>query len=95
VVSYEYRCPADGPFDARHPMGSAPPSCPCPRCGAAAPRRIGAPRLGLAPRHLVAAIDSAERSRTEPEVVGRPAGSPRRPAPAPRINPAWHRLPRP
>jgi hypothetical protein len=52
-----------------------------------------APMVSLAPRAAVAAIDRAERSRTEPEVVTHVPGRPRRVV-AP-TTPAQRRLPRP
>lgn len=96
MARYEYRCPADGLFEVTLPLGTARAQLDCPRCGTAAPRRYSAPRLALARRDLVAAIDRAERSRTEPEVVSAPAGRRRRrPAPDAALNPAVTRLPRP
>jgi len=106
MATFTYRCPgptcpaapgdADHRFDVRFPIGTAPPATPCPACGTDASRVFGAPRLSLVPRHLTAAIDRAEASRTEPAVVSAlpPAqgGRPRRAAPA---NPALRRLPRP
>ncbi|MCD2185863.1 FmdB family zinc ribbon protein [Actinomycetospora soli] len=91
---YAYRCDADGPVEVMAPMGAATPTVPCPTCGAGAVRVITAPRLGGARRDLVAAIDRAEASRTEPAVVSAP---PPRPAarPAPRLDPRTASLPRP
>jgi hypothetical protein len=106
MATFTYRCPnrgcpaapgdADRRFDVRFPIGTAPPVTPCLACGTDARRVFSTPRLSLAPRHLTAAIDRAERSRTDPAVVGAlpsaNGGRPRRAAPA---NPALRRLPRP
>lgn len=90
---YAYRCGEDGPVDVMRPLGTAPPVVSCPTCGADATRMITAPRLGLADRTRMAAIDRAEASRTEPTVVSAP---PRRdPRPAPRLDPRTAALPRP
>jgi hypothetical protein len=96
VARYEFRCPQDGPHEVALPLGQAPARRPCPVCGGEAVRVFSPPHLALAPRHLLAAIDRAERSRTEPAVVTAPAGRPRRrTAPPTPQNPAWQRLPRP
>ena len=100
MATFEYRCPAPecrsgGRFEIRRPIGSATGVTACPECGADAIRVFSPPLVSLAPRRLVAAIDRAERSRTDPDVVGAP---PQRPAgrrtPVAR-NPALQRLPRP
>lgn len=95
VAIYEYRCPVDGAFEALRPLGTAPESIPCRICGQVARRVITAPRIKTAARSAWhAAIDHAQRSRHEPEVVTSlpPAGSgPRRGS----IHPAMLNLPRP
>ena len=92
---YAYRCGEDGPVDVMRPLGTAPPVVPCPTCGGDAPRMITAPRLSLADRSKVAAIDRAEASRTEPTVVSAPPARASRPRPAPRLDPRTAALPRP
>jgi putative FmdB family regulatory protein len=96
VAIYEYRCDADGAFELMLPIGAQPQSIPCPKCGDDARRVFSKPMLSLAPRHLVAAIDHAEKSRTEPEVVTSlpPAGARRR-TPVLPLTPTLRRLPRP
>jgi len=96
MATYEYRCEQDGPFDVMRPMGTAPASVPCPACSAQAPRVFSKPILFTAPRALVNAMDHAEKSRHEPEVVSSP---PPRPAhkrtPVLPLTPKLRKLPRP
>ena len=94
MALYAYRCAEDGPVDAVHPLGTAPPRIACPTCGGDATRMITAPRLALADRVRVAAIDRAEASRTEPTVVSGPPRSSRSPRAA-RLDPRTASLPRP
>ena len=94
MATYAYRCTVDGPVDVVRPIGTAPDSVACPRCGAPSPRMITAPMLGLADRGRTDLIDRTEASRTAPPVVSRlpPA---RRTAPARRPDPRTAALPRP
>lgn len=94
MATFTYRCPSHR-FDATFPIGTAPPDTRCPTCGTDAVRVFTPPRLSLAPRQLMAALDRSERSRTEPDVVSAVPSAPgraRRSAPA---HPALRRLPRP
>ena len=99
MATYGYRCDRDGSVDLRWPIGTAPATAPCPRCGAPATRTFTAPMLGLANRGRLAVLDHTEASRTEPAVVSSIPSSPRpghhRPASAPRLDPRTSRLPRP
>jgi hypothetical protein len=92
MTTYSYRCPEHGPVDVRFAFGTAPRTWDCPLCAASMARLFTPPMLGLGPRPLVAAIDRAEKSRTEPEVVSAPAPAGRRLRPVP---PALRGLPRP
>lgn len=92
---YAYRCGEDGPAEVTAPMGAAPATISCPTCGGEARRMITVPRLGLADRTRVAAIDRAEASRTEPAVVSAPPARASRLRPAPRLDPRTAALPRP
>jgi putative FmdB family regulatory protein len=96
VAIYEYACKTDGAFELMLPIGAQPQSAPCPVCGTAARRVFSAPMLSRAPRPLVAAIDHAQKSRHEPEVVTSlpPAGARRR-TPVLPLTPTLRRLPRP
>jgi predicted nucleic acid-binding Zn ribbon protein len=93
MATYRYRCDPDGPVDVVLPIGTAPATIACPRCGAASARVFTAPMLGLADRGRMAVIDHAEASRSEPAVVSSLPPGPRRPAPRP--DPRTSLLPRP
>ncbi|MCE3549901.1 zinc ribbon domain-containing protein [Pseudonocardia sp. RS11V-5] len=93
MTTYSFRCEEHGTIDVRRDFGAAPPVAPCPLCGLPMRRVWTAPMVSLAPRAAVEAIDRAERSRTEPEVVTRVPGRPGRRTTAP--TPAQQRLPRP
>jgi putative FmdB family regulatory protein len=96
VAGYDYRCDRDGVFEVTRPLGSAPPSTACPVCGREAGRVFSAPMLTSSPRALVAAIDHAEKSRDEPEVVtSLPPADPRKRTPVLPLTPTLRRLPRP
>lgn len=96
MAAYDYRCERDGVFEVTGPLGSASPSADCPSCGRAAPRVFAAPMLTTRPRALVAAIDRAEKSRHEPEVVtSLPPAPAHRRTPVLPLTPTLKRLPRP
>jgi putative FmdB family regulatory protein len=96
MTLYEYRCEEDGDFDVMRPMGTAPESLPCPVCDGASRRVFSRPSQFTTPRALVAAVDHAEKSRHEPDVV---TSLPRRPVhrrtPVAPLTPKLARLPRP
>ena len=96
MATYRYRCVVDGVFDVSRPIGTAGSQWPCPVCNGVAVRVFSAPMLSLAPRALVAAIDSTEKTRDEPEVVSAlPPRRARTRRPAAALNPSLQRLPRP
>ncbi|MBL8931423.1 MAG: zinc ribbon domain-containing protein [Kineosporiaceae bacterium] len=104
MATFDYRCtatdcPGAGRFEVRLPVGTAPPATACPRCGTDAVRVFTPVRLASAPAAVMAALDRAERSRTEPEVVSSPPPAlrpgTRGPASARPANPRWAALPRP
>jgi hypothetical protein len=92
LATYEYRCPLDGDFELRFPLGEAVPVVRCTTCHGEAGRVWSAPLLARTPRPLSAAIDRAEGSAEAPQVVSRIPG--RRPAAATPADPARARLPR-
>lgn len=96
MAVYEYRCDEHGVVELTRPLGTAPTSITCAVCGREASRVFSTPMLSLAPRALVAAIDHAEKTRDEPDVVTvlPPAGARRR-TPVLPLTPALRRLPRP
>ena len=96
VAIYEYRCDRDGVFDVTRPLGTAPESVSCTKCTSEARRVFSAPMLFRGSRALFAAIDHAEKSRDEPEVVtSLPSTGARRRTPMAQMTPALQRLPRP
>lgn len=97
MAIYEYQCDRDGVFEVHLPMGTAPQSVTCAECGASARRVISVPMVRRGARAAVfGAIDRADKSRFEPEVVSSlPATGARRSTPVARLTPALARLPRP
>jgi hypothetical protein len=106
MATFTYRCAlpgcsvgasaADGLFDAAFPIGTAPARTGCPTCGSDAVRVFTAPALLSGGGQVRSAIERAEKSRFEPDVVTSlppvRRGRPTRSAPS---NPALRRLPRP
>jgi len=67
---YEYCCPHDGLFEVYRPVGSAPGTLACTTCGLHAPRVLSTPVLRRARQtSLFAAMEHAEKSAHEPDVV--------------------------
>ncbi len=97
MAVYEYRCEHDGAFEIMRPLATAPVSAPCPVCGGEAARVFSKPMLKSSmPRALVAAIDHAEKTRHEPDVVtSLPSAGARRRTPVLPLTPTLRRLPRP
>ena len=96
MAIYEYRCERDGAFEVLRRSGPRRRRSPCPVCESEARRVFSKPMLSSAPRALVAALDHAEKTRNEPEVVTSlpPAGARRRTPMLP-LTPTLRRLPRP
>ena len=94
MATYEYRCDEDGAFDVTRALGTAPASLPCPACSSEARRVFSPPMLTSTPRALGAAIDHAEKSAHEPEVVTSVPPARKR-TPVLPLTPALRRLPRP
>jgi putative FmdB family regulatory protein len=96
VAIYEYRCDDDGVFEVTRPLGTPLKSIACPVCGSEARRVFSKPMLSSSPRALVTAIDHAEKSRDEPEVVtSLPPTGARKRTPVLPLTPTLRRLPRP
>jgi putative FmdB family regulatory protein len=73
VAIYEYQCDQDGVFDVMRPIGTAPASVICARCGGEAMRILSIPMIRSGMRTAwTTAMDHAEKSRHEPEVVTSP-----------------------
>lgn len=70
MAIYEYRCDHDGLFEVTRPLGTAPAFVACTVCGSESRRVISVPTVRTGSRSAwTAAIDHAEKSRYEPEVV--------------------------
>lgn len=97
MAIYEYRCDQDGVFEVTRPVGTAPESVTCSVCGAEARRVFSAPMVRRGSRSaLAAAIEHAEKTRYEPDVVTSvPSTGARRRTPMAPLTPALRRLPRP
>jgi putative FmdB family regulatory protein len=96
MATYEYRCEDDGLFDVGRPLGTAPGSITCPVCGKAARRVFSKPMLLSLSPALVAAVDHAEKTRDEPDVVtALPPTERRKRTPVLPLTPTLRRLPRP
>jgi putative FmdB family regulatory protein len=96
VAFYDYRCASDGVFEVRRPIGTAPAALACPVCERAAPRVFSSPMLTSVPVGVAAAIDHAEKSRHEPDVVTSLPPAPRhKRTPVLPLTPTLRRLPRP
>jgi putative FmdB family regulatory protein len=96
MALYEYRCTAHGPFEAAWPIGTAPASTPCPCCRRAAPRMFSAPMTARTPPAVVAAIDHAEKTRDEPDLVtSLPPRAAGQRTPVLPLTPRLRKLPRP
>lgn len=97
MALYEYRCGQDGVFEVTRPLGTAPESVACPVCGSEARRVISIPMVSCGSRNAWnAAIDHAEKSRHEPDVVtSLPSTGARRRTPVLPLTPVLRRLPRP
>lgn len=94
MAIYEYQCDQDGVFDVMRPLGTAPRSIKCEQCGGEAMRILSVPLVRSAVRAAwTAAIDHADKSRYEPEVVSSPP--PARRGRTLQMTPALWRLPRP
>ena len=97
MAVYEYRCESHGIFDATFPIGAALDTVPCPECAVPSARIISAPMVrNSGRREVFSAIERADRSRHEPEVVTSlpPMRGPGRARTA-TLTPALARLPRP
>jgi putative FmdB family regulatory protein len=96
MAIYEYRCDRHGAFEVTRAIGTAPASTACPVCERDARRVFSAPLLAHTPPGLVAAIDHAEKTRDEPDLVtSLPPRDPRKRTPVLPLTPTLRRLPRP
>jgi putative FmdB family regulatory protein len=94
---YEYRCDQHGVSEITRPLGTAPKSVTCLACGGEAKRVFSVATVRSGSRSaLLAAMDHAEKSRHEPDVVTSvPSTGAKRRTPVLPLTPALRRLPRP
>jgi putative FmdB family regulatory protein len=76
VPIYAFRCRECGLFELARPMTDAGAAATCPSCGAEARRVFTPPGLALLATPVRGALDQAERSAYEPDVVTRKDGRP-------------------
>jgi putative FmdB family regulatory protein len=97
MPAYEYRCDQHGVFEITRPLGMAPKSACCVVCSSEASRVYSVPVVRSGSRTaLFAAMDHAEKSRHEPDVVtSLPSTGKRRRTPVLPLTPAIRRLPKP
>ena len=97
MTTYEYRCDSDGVLlEARFPLGTAPESITCERCGGQARRVFSKPMLMSSRRDLAAMLDHADKTRSDPDVVtSLPSTGVRKRTPVLPLTPTLRRLPRP
>jgi putative FmdB family regulatory protein len=97
VAIYEYQCKQHGHFERVLRLGTAPPTLPCPACGQDSTRVFSTAILRCGTRPAwIAAMDRAEKSRHEPEVVASPPPDlARRGRRVAKMTPQLARLPRP
>ena len=71
---YEFSCEDCGLFEQRRSFAEAGDPLACPSCGREARRVYSMPSTRRMPAALSGAMERAENSAHEPEVVRRPAG---------------------
>jgi putative FmdB family regulatory protein len=74
VPVYEFVCEDCGPFEQRRSFAEAGEPMACPSCGRKARRVYSMPNTKKMSAALSGAMDRAEKSAHEPEVIQRPAG---------------------
>ena len=92
---YEFRCAGDHDYERSVPISARDQDLTCPRCGAAARRRISAPRLGTLGSSAGKLLESTAASAHEPAVVDRIPGARRTAGTRTTMDPRHARLPRP
>ena len=94
---YDFQCDEHDRFELRLPMSAIGEIVNCPKCGVAARRMVSAPRI-VTQSHgaWMAAVDHADKSRYEPEVVTQlPTTGLRSSRPIAPLTPQLAGLPRP
>ena len=71
---YEFVCGGCGPFERRRSFAESGDAMACPSCGGEARRVYSMPSTRKMSTALSGAMDRAEKSAHEPDVVRRPSG---------------------
>ena len=96
MATYEYLCEQHGMIEIARPVGKAPKSVKCPACKGKARRVFSIPMVFRGSPAVLAAMDHAEKSRDQPDVVtSLPSTGARRRTPVVPLTPKLRRLPRP
>ena len=74
MPNYDFVCGDCGPFEQQRPLAEAGDPMACPSCGGESRRLYAMPSTRRMPAALSGAMNLAEKSAHEPEVVRRPAG---------------------
>jgi putative FmdB family regulatory protein len=74
MPNYDFVCEDCGPFEQRRPLAEAGDPMACPSCGGESRRVYVMPNTRSVPAALSGAMDRADKSAHEPEVVRRPMG---------------------
>ena len=74
---YEFICEDCGPFEQQRSLAEAGEAMACPACGREARRVYSMPNTRRMPAALSGAMDRAQKSAYQPEVVRRPVGGTR------------------
>ena len=74
MANYDFVCEACGAFEQRRPLTEAGDPMACPSCGGESRRVYVMPNTRSVPAALSGAMDRADKSAHEPEVVRRPMG---------------------
>ncbi|CAA9459305.1 MAG: hypothetical protein AVDCRST_MAG37-3509 [uncultured Rubrobacteraceae bacterium] len=71
---YDFVCEDCGPFEQRRSAAESDAPAACPSCEGGAKRVYSMPNTSRMPTALSGAMNRAEKSAHEPEVIQRPAG---------------------
>ena len=74
MPNYDFVCEDCGPFEQQRPLAEASDQMACPSCGRESRRVYAMPNTRRMPAALSSAMDRADKSAHEPEVVRRPMG---------------------
>ena len=72
MPNYDFVCEDCGPFEQQRPLAEASDPMACPSCGRESRRVYAMPNTRRMPAALSGAMDRADKSAHEPELVRRP-----------------------